>query len=98
MKFEIKRIEIKIKFFVEKLLSKFDSPANKLSENYLNWKKEYKPKDVTPVVSDIIGKYEKSLMAKICTEEMLQELQKANPAMEIQMQDLEDLVCEKFDL
>ena len=90
--------DIKIKYIVEKVLSKVNSPINELTENYLSWKKEYKPKDATAVVSNIIGKYEKSLMAKICTEDALKELQKANPAMEIQMQDLEDLVCEKFDL
>ena len=85
-----------IQIMVEKVLSQVGSPKFELSYSYKNWKREYMPKNAEAVVSDMIAKYGESLMAKICTEEALKELQKANPAME--MQDLEDIVCEKFDL
>ncbi len=85
-----------IQIMVEKVLSQVGSPKFELSYSYKNWKKEYMPKNAEAVVSDMIAKYGESLMSKVCTEEALKELQKTNPAME--MQDLEDIVCEKFDL
>lgn len=90
--------DMQIKYIVERILSKVGTPIFELSENYKGWKKDYMPKNAKVVVSDVIDKYNKALMTKICTEEALMELQKANPAMELEMQDLEDIVCEKFDL
>lgn len=96
--FSLETEEQKVKFIVEKVLSKVTSPSFDLTYNYTRWKKDYMPKNTEAVVSDLIDKYSKNLMAKICTEEALEELQKANPTKEILMQDLEDLIYERFDL
>lgn len=88
----------KIKIIVEKIFSQVGSRDFVLTTSYKNWKKEHKIRNAEDVVAEIINKYGNSLMANICTENALKELQKANPAMEIEMQHLEDIVREKFDL
>ena len=87
-----------IKIIVEKVLSQVVNGSFVLNDTYKNWKKGHNVKNAKQVVSNVIDEYGKSLIAKICTEEALKELQKANPTKEITMQDLEDVVIEKFDL